>query len=131
MDEEKDEPKKKKPKQVKVRVIRRRGESALVEWLDGDQQNRVMIPVTAVVDGLVADDVLSAGVPYGVPWAELVQLTATAEKIQAELYRVGVWTVDDLRRNPQLALGAVQRIYGVDLSALMRAAKEYESGGKQ
>lgn len=119
----------KKPKQVQVRVIQRRGESALVEWLDGELQNRAMIPVTAVVDGHVAEDVLNAGVPYGVPWAELVQLTATAEAVQAELYRVGVWTVVDLRQKPQLALGALQRVYGVDLSALMRAAKEFESGG--
>lgn len=117
------------PTRVKVRVVQRRGESALVEWLDGEQQNRVTIPVTAVVNDHVADDVLLAGVPYGVPWAELVQLTATPAAVQSELYRVGVWTVDDLRQKPQLALGALQRVYGVDLAALMRAAKEYESGG--
>lgn len=116
--------------QIAVRVVQRRGESALVEWLDGEQQIRATIPVTAVVDDLVAEDVLAAGIPYGVPWGELVQLTATPEAVQAELYRVGVWTVEDLRRNPQLALGALQRVYGVDLAALMRAAKEYESGGK-
>lgn len=127
MDEE--EPTGKKTRQVKVRIVQRRGESALVEWLDGEQQQRATIPVTAVVDDHVADDVLLAGVPYGVPWAELVQLTATPAAVQAELYRVGVWTVDDLRQKPQLALGALQRVYGTDLSALMRAAKEYESGG--
>lgn len=117
------------PTLVKVKVIRRRGESALVEWLDGEQQKRATIPVTAVVDEFVAVALLEAGVPYGLPWAELVQPEATPEAIQAALYRVGVWTVDDLRQNPQLALGALQRVYGVDLSALMRAAKEYESGG--
>lgn len=117
------------PTRVKVRVVQRRGESALVEWLDGEQQQRATIPVTAVVDDHVAEDVLLAGVPYGAPWAELVQLTATPAAVQAELYRVGVWTVDDLRQKPQLALGALQRVYGTDLAALMRAAKEYESGG--
>lgn len=122
---------KKTPKQIKVRVVQRRGESALVEWLDGEQQQRATIPVTAVVDNQVANEVLLAGVPYGVPWAELVQLTATPAAVQAELYRVGVWSVDALRRNPQLALGALQRVYGTDLSALMRAAKEYESGGSE
>lgn len=123
-----DEPTKATP-QIKVRVVQRRGESALVEWLDGERQSRAMIPATAVVDDLVAEDVLAAGIPYGVPWGELVQLTATPDAVQAELYRVGVWTVDDLRQNPQLALGALQRVYGTDLAALMRAAKEYESGG--
>ncbi len=127
MDEE--PTRKKTPKQIKVKVVQRRGESALVEWLDGEQQQRATVPATAVVHNQVAEDVLLAGVPYGVPWADLVQLTATPDAVQAELYRVGVWTVDDLRRNPQLALGALQRIYGTDLAALMRAAKEYESGG--
>lgn len=127
-----EEPKKaKKPKLIKVRVVQRRGESALVEWLDGAQQCRAMVPVTAVSDGAVAEDVLTAGIPYGVQWSELVTMRGTPEQLQTELYRVGVWTVDDLRQNPQLALGALQRVYGVDLAALMRAAKEYESGGSK
>lgn len=57
-----------------------------------------------------------------IPWAKLVKLTATPEKLQEALWNAGLRTSEDLTANPrwaQVALGALQAVYGVDLNTLL------------
>ncbi len=44
--------------------------------------------------------------------------------------RAGIWTVSDLLANPNGAAGALQRAYGVDLAALLGAARTIQKREK-
>lgn len=134
MSDDKPEPKKKQRliKEVPVKVVPLRGDAVVVEWQEDDVLKRATVPPGALIaDGdqhRVTDDVLFKGIPYGVPWADLITLAATPEAIEAELHRVGIWTVDDLRGNTAVAVSALQRIYKVDLAALLQAATRFDRG---
>lgn len=68
----------------------------------------------------------------GVPWAKMVKLnTVTPDKLQQALYDAGILTPADLRRSPQRALGVLQALYGVDLSALLLGAEKYAETHKE
>ena len=111
---------------VKVRVIRQRGQAALVEWVDSEGAHRATIPAGAIHKGHVAKDELEYGIPYGVPWEELIALIATPTTIAAELRRRGIWTKGDLFSQPNVAVSAIQASYGFDLAALIKAARQHE-----
>jgi hypothetical protein len=110
---------------IAVKVIQKKGQAALVEWLDGDGTHRVTIPAKAIESGnRVAMSELGYGIPYGEPWEELVMLAVTPAVIAEQLRRAGIWTYEDLLSRPNQALGAIQAAYGFDLTALLRAAKQ-------
>lgn len=67
------------------------------------------------------------GIPYGVDFSALVTLSANSKNLDEELKRRGIWTVADLRANPLEVMGALQATYGIDLAALLQAAKQYEA----
>ena len=110
--------------QVKVKVVQRKGQAALVEWIAGDGAHRATIPLATIHKGQVAQDELEYGIPYGEPWEELITIGATPESIAAELRRCGIWTREDLETRPNQALGAIQAVYGCGLADLLRAVRE-------
>lgn len=113
--------------QQQVRVIRTQNQSALVEWVDGEgRAQRVYIPTSEVVDGSVSAEALAMGIPHGVPWAQLVEISVSPELVEQHLHRAGIWTAEDLRNNPNAAVGALQAAYGVDLAVLRRAANSFK-----
>jgi hypothetical protein len=113
-----------------VKVVRRQNQAVLVEWVGNGRLQRRVIPADKIDDGQAADDVLAQGAAYGLPWSELVTLSASPADVEAELHRIGIWTGDDLRSNTAGAVAALQRCYGVDLAALLQAATRYEKGRK-
>lgn len=134
MAEDADEKPKKKERLIRrrpVKLIRRQNQAALVEWVDEDgRTQRCVIPAEMIQDGQAADDTLAAGTPYGLPWANLVTLSASPADVEAELHRMNIWTGDDLRANTAGAVAALQRVYGVDLGQLLQAATRYEKDRK-
>lgn len=115
-----------------VKVIQTEGESALVEWRDGDSTlRRAYVPLTAVKNKTVHGNTLEAGIPYGIAWADVIgELKATPAEIARRLQEAGIWTAQDLFKNGNAALGAIQTAYGLDLATLMNAAQEHLRGGK-
>jgi len=111
---------------VKVSVIRQRGQAALVEWVDSEGAHRATIPASAIHKGHASQDELEYGIPYGAPWEDLIALAATPDTIAAELRRRGIWTKEDLFSQPNVAVGAIQAAYGFDLAALIKAARQHE-----
>jgi hypothetical protein len=117
---------KEETKSTPVRLIREEGKAALVEWIDEDgRYQRAILPSKLVTDGvgggwLVAQTDLDAGMPYGVPWAELITIEVTPQIIEHELRKAGLWTFQDLQANPNVTLGALVAAYGVSLSSLLR-----------
>lgn len=106
-----------------ARVIERREQVDLVEWVGEDGPGRVWLPTGTVQEGEVDPLELGRGISYGMPWEELVTVTATPERIAAELRRAGLWTAEDVRQRPQAAQGALLAAMGTDLAALLRLAR--------
>ena len=115
-------PKAKLDKMIAVKRVHKEGPAALVEWQDGGQYRRGIVPVETVLEGKVAQSVLDASIPFGEKWSDVSGVTAALEQ---ELYRQGVWTKEDLRARSESARSAIQQIYVVPLmKRLLLAAKE-------
>lgn len=111
---------------MNVKLIRRHGHSALVEWADADGMHRVTIPDAEVIDSAVDPGVLAAGIPYGVPWEDCPLPEVTPADVARELRNRGIWTRADLEAEPMKAISAVQAAYGNVRAALIQAALDYE-----
>ena len=123
-------PTRSKPKRdrIPVQVVRHSGQAALVEFADAGKPMRVTLPDDLLEGdgGLCTADPadLAAGVPYGLPWEKATTGRVTPEKIAGALRNAGIWTAEDLKRQPRAAIGALQAAYGVDVAALMAFAAE-------
>ena len=85
-----------KPRGISVVVVGTRGETALVEWLDGDMPVRGYVPAKEVKDGAISVRVQKAAVPYGVAWSKVAKgIALSPEDIQRALRQHGIWTVED------------------------------------
>jgi len=113
---------------VRVKIVQQKGQAALVEWIAENGAHRATIPTSAIIKGQVASDELEYGIPYGEPWEELIELHATPATLAAELRRRGIWTVEDLQNNAEVARGAIMDAYGCELAHLLRAVKRREEG---
>lgn len=107
---------------VPVRIVHRKGPDALIEWLDGDEVRRATVPAAEISSESTHPDP-GSGAPYGLDWESLVVFEATPARLARELRRRGIWTLDDLRARPNDAIGALQTVYGLDFTALVRAAE--------
>lgn len=108
---------------IDIKIIQHQGHSALVEYLSGKKIKRVTIPANVIHGEQVSKYNLNLGIPYGVDWARRINLKASPQKLEDELHRVGIWTADDALQNANKLLGAIQATYAVDLSTLLRIAK--------
>lgn len=118
---------------IKVNGIGRKGQTMLVQYADENGIQRVLIPPSSIdEDGTVDEVELSLGIPYGLPWAEIVQFKSTPETLANELRRRGIWTGEDMRADPSVVVGAFQAVCGVDASRLrvLTARYEKEKGGQ-
>jgi hypothetical protein len=108
---------------IPVKVIGQKDGSALVEWQDGDgMYHRAYVPQEKVAGGAVEPKVLEKGIPYGLPWEEWIEVTATPAHVANELRRMGVWCKADLNH---AALNAVNK--GFDQGALLRRVQQEAS----
>jgi len=112
-----------------VKIIKRQGQAALVEWTDDGVTRRSTVPSAVIQKRRVPTAELKRGIPYGEPWEDLIELHATPETLAAELRRRGIWTVEDLQENAEVARGAILSAYGCELAHLLRAVKERREEG--
>jgi hypothetical protein len=117
-----------KVRKFPVRVIEKRGPARLVEYKTGaGNLARVVVPDDAIDDqGMVLEDDLNLGIPHGLPWEQLIHLSATPAALAAHLRANGIWTLEDMEANPQAVFGAIQAVYGVDFGRLIQAAHNYK-----
>ena len=105
---------------IPVRVVARKGESALVEWIDGDGlYRRAYVPAGKVQEGAAPSKVLDQAIPYGLPWEQWIEVTATPEGIANELRRQGMWRWEDFNK---AALSAANKAF--DLGAFIRRVSQ-------
>lgn len=120
--EDKQETKEAKPEPVMVPVkpLGQEGTSVLVEWMsEGQIYHRGYIPAGKLKDNLVDEKVLAKAVPFGLPWEEIVNVTATAESIANDLRRHNVWKYEDISAS---AMNKVNRAFHP--GEFMQKAKE-------
>jgi len=111
-----------------VKVINAKNQVALIEWREDGTVHRGIVPEEVIINETVRDDLISIVIPYGMDWEHLIAdtlLNVTPQIISDNLHKVGIWTIDDLRGNPMVALGAIQTSYGLDFSILLRSAETF------
>ena len=114
---------------IPVRIIQRKNGLFLVEWDESGTLKRAWIDGELLVDdrGMVGEAYSPwAGIPYGVEWSRMIKPSVSALDIERELKRRGIWTIEELRTRPNEVIGALKDAYGLDLAALLQAAKVYE-----
>lgn len=109
---------------MNVKIISKRGQSALVEYIEGGELKRATVPAGDIVDGEISSYKLRMGIPYGVEWSKYITLQATPKQLQDNLRRAGIWTKEDALTNAGAVLGAIQATYQIDLGTLLRIVKE-------
>lgn len=114
---------------TQVQIILRKSGLILVEWTNTDGNlKRSWLPPNMVEESgpKPESDRPERGIPYGVDFSRMISLSATSQDWNNALKKRGIWTIADLRARPQDAIGALQDAYGIDLAALLNAAKLYE-----
>lgn len=113
---------------MNVTVVKNVLGTALIEWEDEEGLHRGMIPEETVRDGVVVDELIPLSIPVGVDWEFILADhigAMTPQRLAKELRKAGIWTFDDLTKNVPKAEEVIRNIYGVDLSVLLRSAKEF------
>jgi len=119
---------------ISVRVIDRAGTSAqgaaLVEygsWAKGTVE-RCYVPRDALErDGeavAVREDILDAGPPYGIPWHRFAKIKVSADDVELELRKRGVWRLEDATDGNKV-MAAVLAAIKPAVHEMMRAAQEW------
>jgi hypothetical protein len=109
-------------------VLEGRG-AVLVQWLEGNSLRRGWIPTTAVNDDFeVKDSVLKKAAPYGLPFEKfLPKFTITPTDLADSLHRYGVWTFDDVQKNPNQIAKALLACMGWHASQLQTSVREFNA----
>jgi hypothetical protein len=117
-------PKKKRAKLVPVQIVGREGVALLVQWADGDDLRRCIIPPEDYnPDGGTVDKAsLEAGLPWGIQWEDV---EGVPRVVARELRRLGIFTTEDLLAQAHVARAAVIRtLVPPVVQALIEFAKE-------
>ena len=116
---EKEQERKPPDPRLPVRLVAHKDGSALVEWIDDGMYRRVYVPLAKVDQGTVAGKDLAKGIPYGLPWEDWIEVTATPENIANELRRMSIWCWADINN---AAIEAVNKAF--DKGAFLRLANQ-------
>jgi len=106
-----------------MKVVKVEGEAALVENDGEEGWERRIVPNRILNNGIVEKEEFDRGITYGLPWEDLLTPQVTPEVIANALRQRGIWTLEDVRRNPGKVLAALQSAYRLDFVAILAAAE--------
>jgi hypothetical protein len=112
-----------------VSVLFSKKSASLVEYIDDEDTTiRVSVPASSITDGperVVENDILEAGIPYGVPWAAKIgDFSLKGADIEKEFHNSGIWTFEDYQANPQNVIGAIMAVARPVMQAIAILVKE-------
>jgi hypothetical protein len=113
-------------REVQAKVITRSGGLTLVEWLDGVYPNRAWVTPDQITEDAGRHLTVfhpEGGIPYGVDWSELTSGLLNTGEIENRLKQAGIWTVEELQRQPNVALGVLRAVAGDLLQELLTSAR--------
>lgn len=105
---------------MNVTIIKQDGLAAIVEYVENSMPKRAIVPASEVINNSVPDDVLEAAIPYGVEWAELVQIDVTPDAICRHLRNRGIWTFEDAQSHLRDVTLALQAAYQISASKILK-----------
>ena len=115
-----------KPQLLKVKVLTEYGPSALVERAVGENMERRMVPSSELIVGKshadlkVSKEVWDTGIPYGVDWEAMAEVTVTPRQVADELRRRGIWTAEDFYSRYQEVRQVIAGLHMCDFAELLR-----------
>lgn len=112
---------------VNVRLINAKGQSSLVEYVDGEIRRRVYVPSISVKDGQVSAEDLNRGIPYGYPLEE-IEFTVGGAGLAEALHKMNLWTIEDVLKSPQKLRSALQATIASQLSGILQIAHGEKKG---
>lgn len=109
-----------------VRIIRRKGGYALVQWVKDEVSERAWVPLDIVDESGTSAEVEGPerGVPYGESWSRHITAEISPRVIEQELKRRGIWTFEDYMSQPEVVNGALLSAYKQVHEQIAAAAKE-------
>lgn len=117
-----------------VKLIFRKKAAVLVEYQKNGIPVRVSVPANKVhqisnsEEVEISEKVLREGIPYGVPWSvHITDTTINGMDVENELHKLGIWTVDDYKRNPGALQNAVMAVTVNIVRSIVQTVKEYSS----
>jgi hypothetical protein len=107
---------------IKVKLIATENQAAIIEYQSSGRIERAIVPNDEVKGGRVSEQTLEQSIPFG--GVELTdhlpeQLSIKTSDLQDMLKQRGLWTHVDYLQNPQVILGALQKLYGVDVTRIL------------
>lgn len=105
-----------------MKVIAQHKMVKLVEFSEDGALKRRVLPVSS--------ETIELGVPYGLPFAAILQNSMSAElaiQVENSLHNSGIWDVEDLEKNP-MAVVSIAKKLNVDAKKILNLIKQY--GGK-
>lgn len=121
-----EETKTKQTKFIPVKQVFQTGKSGVYEWQVKGVVKRGILPVDKVIDGKIDQELMEAAAPYGVPWADMPIKQFTGEQFEKALHEADIWTDEQLRKNAQKVIGALQALYMVHLGNISEFAAKYQ-----
>ena len=110
-----------------VTIIRKKGNSILVQYVEEEILTRKFVPAEEVDGVFVATSVLAQGIPYGYPWED-AEMKFDSRKFANELHNLEVWTVQDALKSPQKLWSALRTALADNLSMMLEIAKNESKG---
>lgn len=119
---------------MNISIIRRNGDFVFAEWQEYDMPFRGHFPSNVVIGNdnegyTVSDEAMSLAIPYGMDWAFYLEGAGCPipGRVAMCLRKAGLWTLQDVVRNPAAVDGALKQAYSLDFQTVMKLAKD--SGG--
>lgn len=106
-----------------VQIIQQQNGSSVIQWVEDGEIQRSIVPNSELVGNECEHP--ERGLPYGIDFAEFIDIEVTPQDIQTSLHNAGIWTVDDLLHRPREVQGAINSAYGAVLQNLLRNVKRY------
>lgn len=114
---------------MQINILEQQNKAALVEWQDVLGLHRAIVPADKIKDSQIDIVDLERGIPYGVPWETLTQVTVTPHVIARLLRQRGIWTEQDLQRNLPNVRAAFNEAWAGDLRNLIDSVRQARNGG--
>ncbi len=121
---------------VIVRVLWRKKNAVLVEYMHNEEPIRVSVPISKIATvtqdkkAEITKRDLSMGIPYGIPWSSRLSnlhFAITGEAIEKEFHKAGIWTLDDFNHNQQALTGVIMALSREVVSQILKTVKEYST----
>jgi len=116
---------------MEATVVAINAKNAMVEYVIDKEVKRVIIPFALIADQIgtkveIDEQELAKGIPFGVPFAEIINLQVTPYALERALHNAGIWEYYDMVSKPSAVIGAIKQALNLDISTLMSAAQDYE-----